>query len=411
LLPGRISDATLRFSPLDHLGTLKEGTAGTDGSRSSFAGCPVNPFSIAEGWRTIMTCWNPLKIFSCVGLTLAAVLIPATPLAAQQIGFNMNLSTADIRTGESVHGQKPPDGWLENRVVLVEFWGIQCPPCLASMPKLDRIHKELAPMGLVVLGAHVQDAEDQQVREAAARLGVTFPIFTKARVANGDDFVGIPHCMLFDHTGKCIYRGSPFKVEPLLRQAVANAPALILEGKTLEKLEMFNSWLRDESQFGKALKRAQGFTDSKDPQTASEATYVIERLTSHGRKLIDQAVQMQKEDPIAAWEMLQRAEASFRGGAIGIEATKKAKQWKKDASFQKALRAAQQLSEAQEIVQTIALQAGSTDGTLPPAFIESVPKELRRKLSAMLRSIEEEVPDSKTAKMAQEMAIQWKLAP
>jgi hypothetical protein len=88
-----------------------------------------------------------------------------------------------------------------------------------------------------------------------------------------------------------------------------------------------------------------------------------------------------------------------------------AKLWKKDTAFQKALRAAKQLSDAQEIVQTIALQAGSTDGTLPPAFIESVPKELRRKLSVMLRSIEEEAPDSKAAKMAQEMAIQWKLAP
>ncbi|MFN9788630.1 MAG: TlpA disulfide reductase family protein, partial [Pirellulaceae bacterium] len=368
-------------------------------------------FSMAIGLRTIMTRWKPGKIFSWLGLSFSAMLIAAAPLAAQQDGFNMNLSTADIRTGESVFGQKPPEGWLDNRVVLVEFWGIQCPPCLASMPKLDRIHKELAPMGLVVLGAHVQDAEDQQVREAAARLGVTFPIFTKAKVANGDDFSGIPHCMLFDHTGKCIYRGSPFKVEPLLRQAVANAPAVILEGKTLEKLEVFNSWLRDESQFGKALKKAQGFTDSKDPLTASEATYVVERLTAHGRKLIDQAVQLQKDDPIAAWEMLQRAEASFRGGPIGIEATKMAKQWKKDTAFQKSLRAAQQLSEAQEIVQTIALHAGSTDGTLPPAFIESVPKELRRKLSAMLRTIEEEAPDSKTAKMAQEMAIQWKLAP
>ena len=358
-----------------------------------------------------MTRWNPLPSFTWIGLAFAAMLIFARPLTAQQDGFNMNLSTSDIRTGESIFGEKPPQGWLDNRVVLVEFWGIQCPPCLASMPKLDRIHKELAPMGLVVLGAHVQDAEDQQVRDAVARLGVTFPIFTKARVANGNDFVGIPHCMLFDHTGKCIYRGSPFKVEPLLRQAVASAPAVILNGKRLEKLEAFNTWLRDESQFGKALKKAQGFSDSKDSQTASEAAYVVERLTSHGRRLIDQAVQLQNEDPIAAWEMLQRAEASFRGGPIGMEATKMAKQWKKDAAFQKALRAAQQLSDAQEIVQTIALQAGSTDGTLPPALIESVPKELRRKLSVLLRSIEEQAPDSKSAKMAQEMAIQWKLAP
>jgi thiol-disulfide isomerase/thioredoxin len=346
-----------------------------------------------------------------LAMLIADALLIAAPLSAQDDRFNMKLSISDIRTGDSVFGQKPPAGWLKDRVVLVEFWGIQCPPCLASMPKLDRIHKELAPMGLVVLGAHVQEADDHQVREAVARMGVTFPIFTNARVANGDDFSGIPHCMLFDHTGKCIYRGSPFKVEPPLRQAVANAPALILEGKTLERLEAFNSWLRDEREFGKALKKAQGLTNSKDPQTASEAAYIVEHLTAHGRKLLDQAVELQKDDPMAAWEMLQRAEASFRGGAIGIDATKMVKHWKKDTAFQKSLRAAKQLSDAQEIIQTIALQAGSADGTLPPAFIESVPKELRRKLSAMLRSIEEEAPDSKAAKVAQEMAMQWKLAP
>ncbi|MFN9593600.1 MAG: hypothetical protein ACK56G_12970, partial [Pirellulaceae bacterium] len=72
-----------------------------------------------------MTRWKPGKIFSWLGLSFSAMLIAAAPLAAQQDGFNMNLSTADIRTGESVFGQKPPEGWLDNRVVLVEFWGIQ----------------------------------------------------------------------------------------------------------------------------------------------------------------------------------------------------------------------------------------------------------------------------------------------
>jgi thiol-disulfide isomerase/thioredoxin len=69
-----------------------------------------------------------------LAMLIADALLIAAPLSAQDDRFNMKLSTSDIRTGDSVFGQKPPTGWLKGRVVLVEFWGIQCPPCLASMP-------------------------------------------------------------------------------------------------------------------------------------------------------------------------------------------------------------------------------------------------------------------------------------
>ena len=143
--------------------------------------------------------------------------------------FNMAVTTNGIRLGNYISGPPLAADSLTNRVVMLEFWGVNCPPCLASMPKLEQLHKQLSPLGLVVIGAHAQGGPDPVVLKTAADLGVTFTILSDASVAEGGDLGGIPHCMLFDHTGKCIYRGSPFSVQ----EAVAAAEADLAVGRRI----------------------------------------------------------------------------------------------------------------------------------------------------------------------------------
>jgi thiol-disulfide isomerase/thioredoxin/Leucine-rich repeat (LRR) protein len=40
------------------------------------------------------------------------------------------------------------------KVVLVEFWGTWCGPCIAQLPEIRRLHDEYADRGLVVIGVH-----------------------------------------------------------------------------------------------------------------------------------------------------------------------------------------------------------------------------------------------------------------
>ena len=44
---------------------------------------------------------------------------------------------------------------LRGQVVLLNFWASWCPPCVAEMPSLERLHQRLGGRGLLVLGISV----------------------------------------------------------------------------------------------------------------------------------------------------------------------------------------------------------------------------------------------------------------
>ena len=45
------------------------------------------------------------------------------------------------------------------KVVLLDFWGIWCNPCLSSMPSLDRLKQKYEPRGVIFLLIHTPDEE------------------------------------------------------------------------------------------------------------------------------------------------------------------------------------------------------------------------------------------------------------
>jgi peroxiredoxin len=64
---------------------------------------------------------------------------------------------------------------LRGRVVVLNFWATWCPPCVAEMPSLERLHRALGQDGLAVLGVSV-DEDDEALARFVAKAGLTFPI-------------------------------------------------------------------------------------------------------------------------------------------------------------------------------------------------------------------------------------------
>jgi thiol-disulfide isomerase/thioredoxin len=275
-----------------------------------------------------------------VAFTLVALASLGASHAAAAEGPNPGITLAGLRLGRHVSGPPCTPESLAHRAVLLEFWGVHCPPCLKSMPKLEELNRGLGPQGLVVIGAHAQDGTVDEIRAAAVDRGATFTIVEQATVEGGMDFDGIPHCMLFDHTGSCVYRGSPFEVHDAAVAAVKGMPGAVLQGRTLEKLPAFNDLLRNERQFGVALKKAKGLAASKNAELAAEAEYVVERLEARGREMLEEADARRANDPLGAVETLQRSALAFKGSEIGIDAEKRLKEWKKDVAFRAAVKAA-----------------------------------------------------------------------
>ena len=82
------------------------------------------------------------------------------------------------------------DGWLqsdvssleelEGKVVAVQFWTFGCRNCKATLPHMQELYAKYADQGFEIVGIHAPEfdfeAEIANIEEAAAELGVTWPI-------------------------------------------------------------------------------------------------------------------------------------------------------------------------------------------------------------------------------------------
>jgi thiol-disulfide isomerase/thioredoxin len=77
---------------------------------------------------------------------------------------------------------------LKGRIVILNFWATYCIPCRKEMPDLAAIQNEYAALGVQVVGASTDEAEDRaKVLEFVKEAKVNFPIWMGATTA---DMVG-----------------------------------------------------------------------------------------------------------------------------------------------------------------------------------------------------------------------------
>lgn len=339
---------------------------------------------------------------------LAAVTIGAPPSWAEDDAAPA-ITTAGISLGAAVSGPTLTADSLAHRVVVLEFWGVNCPPCLRSMPALEALHRQFGPAGLVVVGAHAQQATAAEIEEVVGELGVTFSIVEQATVRDAMDFTGIPHCMVFDHTGACVYRGHPSKAHDVIMAAVRSSPAAVLEGKELVKLAPLARQLRDEAAFGGVFKKAQGLAKSSDPVTAAEAAYLVDKLGGYAARLLESAEGAKADDPLRAMHYAQRCAGGFRGTESGIEAANLLRDWKKDPAFQDAVKAARQCRQL-EMARARISQALGRPEEITPELAARVPEPVRKQLAEAVASIHRLSPGSPAAARADEIAAELRLA-
>lgn len=64
---------------------------------------------------------------------------------------------------------------VQGRALLLEFWASWCPPCMASLPKLQALYESERNNGLTVVAVNA-DEPDDAIRKVVRRLGLTMPI-------------------------------------------------------------------------------------------------------------------------------------------------------------------------------------------------------------------------------------------
>ena len=115
------------------------------------------------------------------------------------------------------------DDWAGS-VLVVNFWGSWCPPCVAEAPYLVEAAAELEPEGVQFLGVNIRDAADP-AKAFENRWGVTYPSLADEAGRVADQFVDyglspndIPATIVIDakHRVFSIWRGEIDDAETLV---------------------------------------------------------------------------------------------------------------------------------------------------------------------------------------------------
>jgi peroxiredoxin len=123
------------------------------------------------------------------------------------------------------------------KVVIVNFWASWCAECRPEMPALERLHRDFASRGLVVIGINARE-DAATIRRYAKELALTFPLIvdTDGKINAFYGVVGLPATFIIGRDGRAVafavgtrdWAGAPARalIEALLTEPVARVGAL-----------------------------------------------------------------------------------------------------------------------------------------------------------------------------------------
>ena len=92
---------------------------------------------------------------------------------------------------------------LRGKVVLLDFWGTWCPPCVASVPELRSLHKRYSKSGSFVVLGISSDGDEDAWREFTAKNNMIWPQYRDRdrRIQSAFGVRAFPTYILIDHEG------------------------------------------------------------------------------------------------------------------------------------------------------------------------------------------------------------------
>ena len=149
-----------------------------------------------------------MKTLTCI---LGIVLLPAFATAKEKEKAKTpevpNGSLTEVSYGPQINEAPFNKDELAGKVVVVEKWGVNCPPCIASLPLLAKLAQSNEKKGLVVVGLECQGSDKEVILKILKNAKVKYPVMAggSAPCSPGT----IPYVCVFDTTGKLVWNGNP----------------------------------------------------------------------------------------------------------------------------------------------------------------------------------------------------------
>jgi thiol-disulfide isomerase/thioredoxin len=315
----------------------------------------------------------------------------------------------DIKPGSYVNGPAIDAADLKNRVVLFEFWGVNCPPCIASIPHISDLQEKYGRDQLVIIASQCQPADEAKARSVFKNNSGSDLISVINRGGIDVNWVGengakgnggLPNCYLFNHEGKLIFHGKPTEIDKLLEDAVKQNPGFLVAGRKFEKTQKQAAVIGAlKTNLSSSLKSLRGLAAGDNAVAKEEAEYLLNKVSDYSKQTMEKIVKARTEKPLEASQLVTRMENLLKGDELGNSFVDLAKELKKDKVFQAELAAGAQL----EVVIAQAAKAGLG----PDSAKENKP--VASQIADALKNLVKKFPNTKAANEATKLVTEWQL--
>lgn len=199
---------------------------------------------------------------------------------------------SEWKVGPVLFGEKVSDSDMKGKVVVIEHWGVRCPPCIALLPHLAKLDKRHREDGLLLIGAESQNHSKDQIEPLVEKNKIEYTITSGA--SGPVKFSGIPHAFVFDAGGRLVFSGNPgggdFErtIKKALKDAVRKDEGNVAVTANLFETRMWTN--SDGKQIKAGVKNA-----TEDDVTfvmfgGKVVTYPMVKLSEESRKIITEAL-------------------------------------------------------------------------------------------------------------------------
>jgi thiol-disulfide isomerase/thioredoxin len=130
------------------------------------------------------------------------------PAIATKTAFNARVDLSGVGF-KDVSGKRVELSSLKGKVVFLNFWATWCPPCLAEMPAINRLHQQFKNDREVVFLLVDADGNLSKSTQFMARKKYTLPVFKVDSNIPEILFKGtLPTTIVFDKQGRIAYNES-----------------------------------------------------------------------------------------------------------------------------------------------------------------------------------------------------------
>ncbi len=222
------------------------------------------------------------------GMALAIQFLAPSAMAAEK---EKEHKLSQWKIGKTLFGPKLSKSEMKGKVVIIENWGVNCPPCIASLPHLAELEKENRSKGLLIIGAESQGSSKDEIKPLIEKAKVEYTITDGAE--GPIEFSAIPRCFVFDAQGMLVYDGSPSGAafdsaveEALEKMGTTDSKPSSTTGPLIPSREWTNS-------SGQAITAAVKSVDATNVTfimaNGKTVVYALSKLSDDSRKVIEAA--------------------------------------------------------------------------------------------------------------------------